>query len=139
MTDFEDTHDSLEALLDGNVHPKHVPGAVSLVEDSVTFTKALWDLLKTQGLDHPSDIPDIQVMEQVIDRMYGELAAACMMFTDNAYAKLPLLFYGAHKKLVNENHPAIPKQLVQGFHDFGTRLENTQKTKAMFKELPKEM
>lgn len=133
VSEFEDLSNKVDDILeDYSNREEATPEEVNLIEDSVSFTKALWDLLKTNGLNHPSDIPDIQVMEQAIDRMYGELAAACMMFTDSAYNKLPLLFYGTHKKLKAANHPDVPSQMVQGFHDFGVRLENTQKTKQAF-------
>ena len=110
------------------------PDVASLIEDSITLSKGLWDLLKLHGLNHPSDIPDIAVMEKTIDRVYGELAAATLLLSENAFPGIHKIAKGTAISLEMKNDPTVPKEIIQGFKDLAIRLENAIETKKQAQE-----
>ncbi len=134
----QDSWQSLEFEVMSSLDNANIPTeGHKLAEDALTFTKSLWNLMKDQGLQSDSDIPDIQLMEKVIDRIYGELGAASLMFTDESFKGLPALFKGtAHRLSLHTGEDAPPPEIIEGFRDFAIRLENTSKLKTSLLSKP---
>src|SRR5688572_23904798 len=126
LNKFDDLDNEIKKVIDSDLCSSEV---ANFIEEAVTFSGALWQLLKEHGMVTEGDIPNHAVMEQVIDRIYGELAAACMVLTDNSQTNVVSSLYIIADNLDKLNNDVVPKQLIAGFRDLAVRLQNTIKHK----------
>ena len=133
MQTFEDSTDIIASLIDDEDMTKEELVALESAGDSMAFTQSLWNLLRDQGLITDSYDPDFYIMEKAIDLLYGELAAATLMFSDPSFDlsreidKVITLFEGTNRSLAKADvDNVVPHEVIQGFKAFANRLTNAK-------------
>lgn len=131
MGTFEDSIDIVASLIDDDLSSREVE-ALEAASDAMAFCQSLWNLFKDQGLITSSEDPDFYTMEKVIDSLYGELAAATLMFSDESFdlsshlEKIISMFENVHGSVKAKNDGTVPPEVVQGFKAFANRLSNAK-------------
>jgi hypothetical protein len=106
---------------------QEVAEATEAACDSLAFTQALWNLFMDQGLVDYSDKVDYALMENIIDALNGELAAACLFFSEKTFDKVPDMLRVIADQLEKSGDTATPRVVIQGYRRLATRIENTKK------------
>ena len=71
--------------------------ALEKASEALAFCQSLWNVLRDNGLKSVNDEPDLFVIEKALDLMFAELAAATLVFSDDAFKKMPEFFKGFAK------------------------------------------
>lgn len=90
--------------------------------DCMNFCAALWEAM---GED-PKQTPDLAKMENIYDGYQGELAAAALFLSENAFSRAPEMLRGISTQLSKVNDGSTPTTVVKGFARFAKRIEHTR-------------
>ena len=99
--------------------------AIDVAIDCIMFTQALNNLFRDQGAVVP-DVPDCNVLENLIDAYNGELAAACLFLADKAFATSPAMLRTIADSFAGLEGNVVPSVVVKGFRRLANRIENTR-------------
>lgn len=107
--------------------------ALEIAQDALSFAQALWNLFADQQLHAGGDSPDFSQMENIIDALNGELAAAVLFINSlNIDAESILLknaeLLDKYKEAdVNGQGPAaVPQVVIEGNRRLSVRVKNTK-------------
>lgn len=136
-------HDAWAALaIDG--HPVGTDRAVVLealdaAQDALAFSQALWDLFADQVLHSDGAEPDYAKMENIVDALNGELAAAVLFINSLNIDAEKLLMKNAdlldrykHEDLDGGGSgsaagaAAVPHVIIEGNRRLAKRIKNTK-------------
>lgn len=133
---FDNYADCLASLVDDDT-PQEKVEALEAAQDALAFSHALWTLFKDQGLTNAPDAPNYQVMEKVIDSLYGELGAMTLLFVHPDLGMTHMLdkvanMFANQQKYIKEHDTdkVVPQEITRGFAAFAARLRNAKNLKA---------
>ena len=119
---FEEYVAILESL---EVEDQEKADAVDAAIDCLMFTQALNNLFRDQGAA-VADVPDCNVLENLVDAYNGELAAACLFLADKAFATAPAMLRNIADSFKGLSGSVVPSVVVKGFARLASRVENTR-------------
>lgn len=128
MSKFEDYIDELE---DGH---EVSADAYDAAADSLAFVLALHKMFKDNGVDLPED-PDVTYLENVIDGLYGELAAASLFLSEECFKNVPSMLRGISSAFTQEPGEEVPTVITKGYSRLADRIEATRVQQQQMKEL----
>jgi hypothetical protein len=120
--------------------------ALEAAQDAITFTQSLWDLFRDQALHDDGDNPDYSKMENIVDAINGELAAAVLLLTSLNIDAEGILNNNAEalEKIRGETVNApdnVPQVVIEGNRRLAKRIKNTRviyNAKRITKLMPKQ-
>lgn len=105
------------------------PTTIAAIEagaDAIAFSQSLWDLFGDQGsVDKNADI-DYGKLENLIDGIHGELAAACVFLSEDAFEKVPDMLRLIAAAVERDPSKSVPKVVIEGYRRLATRIEATR-------------
>lgn len=103
-----------------------VANALDKANDALAFSQSLWNLFKEQGFIALDDNEvDYALMENIIDGLNGELAAACLFLCEAP--EVPKLMRDISDKLEKQSpDKAVPMVVAKGYKRIAARIENTK-------------
>ena len=103
--------------------------------DAMAFVLALHTTFKDNGVSLP-ETPDCSVLENTIDGVHGELAAACIFLSERSFARVPEMLRTISEKFdsMDQNFtdtqgvtgPSVPFVVRKGFERLAQRIEATR-------------
>lgn len=94
--------------------------------DALAFAQSLWDLFGDQGsVNKDSDI-DYGKLENLIDGIHGELAAACVFLSEDSFEKVPDMLRLIAAAVERDPSKSVPKVVIEGYRRLATRIEATR-------------
>lgn len=123
-----DTSSYIEELENSNISDE----AFEFAADAISFVQTLWNLMKINGLLSDEDRPNFDVMEEVVDLLYGELHAAAALLSEDVFETLPSIFEGIADNLEKHNEKnggVVPPEVIAGNRMFAARLKNASACK----------
>lgn len=106
-----------------------------VAEEAMGFVLALHNMFKEQGVSLPDD-PDCSLLENYIDSIHGELAAACLFLSEDCFERVPSMlrtvasqFETLDKDFADpsgEKGPSVPVVVRNGFSRLADRIEATR-------------
>ncbi len=122
---------ALEALSERTDLTDEQREALEESKESIAFSQALWDLFRDQALHTDDGSPDYNKMENLVDAINGELAAAvlflCRSDVDTARA-LVLTADNLEKMRMETVNEAdnVPQVIIEGNRRLAQRIQNTK-------------
>ena len=98
--------------------------AAELGSEALAFVMALHKMFKETGMTS-KDEPDLNELENLIDALHGELAAAVLFLCEPSFARAPDMLRAISKNLSKSED--VPTVVQKGFSRLATRIENTRK------------
>lgn len=124
--------DMLESMCGDN---PPITAALDAGADAMSFVLNLHKMFKENGADLP-DEPDIRRLEQIIDGVHGELAAACLFLSEKSFEQVPTMLRGIAKRVEKLDtkfkdpsgveDTSVPKPIIDGFQHLADRIEATR-------------
>lgn len=115
------TYDDAITQLD---RPTASKDALDLAADAMAFVQSLHQTFADNGMTSNTD-PDLNELENIIDAIYGELAAACIFLSEPSFARVPDMLRVVAKNLEG-NKGEVPLVVVKGYERLAKRIENTR-------------
>lgn len=121
---------SMENLGEGILDPGDVE-ALEAAQDALAFSQSLWDLFADQALHNDGDDPNYDKMENIIDAINGELAAAVLFINSlNIDAERALKanadLLEEYRESDKDGASAVPMVVIEGNRRLATRVKNTK-------------
>jgi hypothetical protein len=98
--------------------------ALDLAADAMAFVQSLHQTFADNGMTSSTE-PDLNELENIIDAIYGELAAACIFLSEPSFARVPDMLRVVSKKLEGSKDE-VPPVVVKGYERLAKRIENTR-------------
>jgi hypothetical protein len=130
MSNYEDYIEEVEAEgLDGLSEDCIVAAA-----DALAFVQALHTMFKDNGVDLPIE-PDVSSLEDVIDGVIGELAAASIFLSEDSFKRVPNMLRVVSSSFTQNAGEEVPTVITKGFSRLADRIEATRVQGTQMKEL----
>lgn len=101
------------------------PGeAAELGADAIAFAQALHESFRQNHMTSSEDV-DLNQLENLVDALFGELAAASLFLSESNFSRVPDMLRAVNKSLANSDH-SVPPEVVKGFARLATRIEKTR-------------
>jgi hypothetical protein len=98
--------------------------ALDLAADAMAFVQSLHQTFSENGMTSNAE-PDLNELENIIDAIYGELAAACIFLSEPSFARVPDMLRVVAQKLEGSKDE-VPPVVVKGYSRLAKRIENTR-------------
>ena len=98
--------------------------ALDIASDALAFVQSLHQTFADNGMTSSAE-PDLNELENIIDAIYGELAAACIFLSEPSFARVPDMLRVVSKKLEGSKD-AVPPVVIKGYSRLAKRIENTR-------------
>jgi len=112
--------------------------AIEAAADSLAFVTSLHTVFRDNGYDLPED-PDCSTLENILDGMMGELAAASLFLAEDSFATVPEMLRAiarAFEVTANQDpNTEVPSVITQGYNRLADRIEATRVQTKQMKEL----
>jgi hypothetical protein len=102
--------------------------------DALAFVQALHTMFKDNGVDLP-DTPDVSDLENVIDGVIGELAAASIFLSEASFDAVPNMLRTVSSSFTQNDGEEVPTVITKGFSRLADRIEATKVQATQMKEL----
>jgi len=116
------THDELVDSLASESPSKE---ALEHASDAVSFVQTLHNMFSANQMTTSSE-PDLNELENLIDSVYGELAAACIFLSEQSFARVPDILRVVEQKIEAEGAGIVHPVVTKGYGRLATRIENTR-------------
>lgn len=121
--------------------------ALEAAEDAMSFVLMLHTLLRENGANL-SEEPNVDELGNVIDGVFGELAAASIFLSEKVFQRVPKMLRGIADAIETadvdfedpngEIGPSVPPSVIRGYRDLAKRIEVARVQKAeLFETLKK--
>lgn len=98
--------------------------ALDIASDALAFVQSLHQTFADNGMTSSAE-PDLNELENIIDAIYGELAAACIFLSEPSFARVPDMLRVVSKKLEGSKDE-VPPVVIKGYSRLAKRIENTR-------------
>lgn len=118
--------DAITHLQEVSEYPKANPRmqqAADLGADALAFVQALHKMFQETGMTSTEE-PDLNEMENLIDALAAELAAAAIFLSESTFARVPDMLRGIAEQVAKDSN--TPTVVAKGYSRFATRIENTR-------------
>lgn len=127
---FEEYIEELEAIASDTSDPAKLD-ALEAAQDALAWSQALWDLFSDQHLHRDGDTPDFCKMENLVDALNGELAAAVLFLNSldisaEEHLRKNASLLASRQSAGDEAAQAVPKVIIDGNRRLAKRIENTK-------------
>ena len=112
--------DAIEQLTKGD-SPSQT--ALEMGADSLAFVQSLHEMFRENGMTSKEQ-PDLNELENLIDAIHGELAAACIFLSEPSFSRVPDMLRVISKKLEGSND--VPAVVSRGYERLAKRIEATR-------------
>ena len=102
--------------------------------DALAFVQALHTMFKDNGVNLPVD-PDVSYLENVIDGIMGELAAASLFLSEDSFQQVPNMLRKISSGFPQNPDEEVPTVIAKGFSRLADRIEATRVQVGQMKEL----
>lgn len=121
---YEDAISHLEDVASSSKVLPHMQKAADQGAEALAFVLALHKMFKETGMTSKEE-PDVNELENLIDALHGEIAAAAIFLSENTFARVPDMLRGISASLEKEG--TSDTVVVKGYSRFATRIENTRR------------
>lgn len=97
--------------------------AAEMGADALAFVQALHSMFRDNGMTS-KDQPDLNELENLIDALHGELAAACIFLSEPSFSRVPDMLRIVAKQLNKSEE--VPLVVVKGYERLAKRIEATR-------------
>lgn len=116
---FADALENLESAGDYDVTTR----ARDKGAEAIAFAMALHEMFKSNGMTSKEE-PDLDELENLVDALHGELAAAVLFLCENSFARVPDMMRVVSATL--EKDGTAPVVVAKGYARLAKRIENTR-------------
>lgn len=107
---------------------------ISASTDALSFVQALHTMFKDNGVNLSND-PDVTDLENVIDGVLGELAAACIFLSEPSFNNVPNMLRTISSSFLQKDGEEVPTVITKGFSRLADRIEATRVQAVQMKDL----
>lgn len=93
--------------------------------DAISFVATIHSLYVDQGVLNGEADVDIEVLENLFDAFYGELAAATLFLSQDSFKGVPELLRGVEKTMDDPDND-VPSSVRKGFGRLAKRIEKAR-------------
>lgn len=103
--------------------------------DAMAFVQSLHNMFRDNGVGLEEE-PDCSTLENLIDGVHGELAAACLFLSEKSFEQVPAMLRAisarfekldeAFKDDQGQTGPSVPVVIRKGFSRLADRIEATR-------------
>jgi hypothetical protein len=109
--------------------------ALEAAADSLGFVTSLHSVFKDNGYDLGED-PDVSSLENILDSMMSELAAASLFLSEDSFQQVPHMLRTIAKAFANTaGGDEVPTVIINGYNRLADRIEATRVQQQQMKEL----
>ena len=98
--------------------------ALETAADALAFVQGLHQMFADNGMT-TKDHPDLNELENLVDAIHGELAAACIFLSEPSFSRAPDMLRAIATKL-QATPDEVPAVVVKGYTRLAKRIENTR-------------
>lgn len=129
MSKYETYMEELEA------HETPSSNALEAAVDCVGFVTSLHSVFKDNGYDLGEE-PDVSSLENILDSMFSELAAASLFLSEDSFQQVPTMLRTIGKAFANTaGGDEVPSVIIEGYNRLADRIEATRVQQQQMKEL----
>ena len=130
MSKYEDYIDEVE----GSDVDDITAECAAAASDALAFVQALHTMFKDNGVNLPIE-PDVSSLEDVIDGVIGELAAASIFLSEESFENVPNMLRVVSSSFPQNAGEEVPTVITKGFSRLADRIEATRVQATQMKEL----
>ena len=109
--------------------------ALEAAADSLGFVTALHTVFRENGYDLGEE-PDVSSLENILDSMMSELAAASLFLSENSFQQVPTMLRTIAKAFgETAGGEEVPTVIIDGYNRLADRIEATRVQQQQMKEL----
>jgi hypothetical protein len=108
--------------------------AIDAAADSFAFVLALHTMFADNGVNVGSE-PNISVLENIIDGVLGELAAASIFLSEDCFALVPKMLRTISSSFTQREGEEVPTVITKGFSRLADRIEATRVQQTQMRNL----
>jgi hypothetical protein len=97
--------------------------AAEMGADALAFVQSLHSMFRDNRMT-TSEQPDLNELENLIDALHGELAAACIFLSEPSFARVPDMLRVVAKQL--DKSQDVPVVVSKGYERLAKRIEATR-------------
>jgi hypothetical protein len=133
MSKYETYLEELDSI---TVEDQQHGEALEAATDALAFVQALHTAFSESGYDLGEE-PDTSKLEQVMDIMAGELAAASLFLAEDSFENVPKMLRTIAKAFEATGKPGeeIPTVIINGYNSLAARIEATRVQTQQMKDL----
>jgi hypothetical protein len=110
------------------------PVALEMGADALAFVQSLHDMFRDNGMT-AKEKPDLNELENLVDALLGELAAACIFLSEPSFSRVPDMLRVISEKLAKSDD--VPVVVSKGYERLAKRIEVTRlNMQAFVKKVP---
>ena len=129
MSKYETYMEELEG------HETPSSDALEAAVDCVGFVTSLHTVFKDNGYDLGEE-PDVSTLENILDGMFSELAAASLFLSEDSFQQVPTMLRTIGKAFANTSGgDEVPSVIIEGYNRLADRIEATRVQQQQMKEL----
>lgn len=91
--------------------------------DALSFAEGLHEVFVQNGMIGDGDVVDLYRMENLVDALFGELVAACIVL--GTFEDTPKLIRNSGQQVKAMGDDVVPHVVSKGFERLATRVERT--------------
>lgn len=118
--------DNYSKIIESLESPSPSKEALEYAADAVAFAQALHQMFSDTGMTTKEN-PDLDELENLVDALSGELAAACIFLAEPSFTRVPDMLRVVSDKLALTKDSGLPKVVILGYSRLAKRIENTRK------------
>jgi hypothetical protein len=109
--------------------------ALESAADSLAFIQSLHTVFRENGYDLPEE-PDVSALENILDSMMGELAAASIFLSEDSFLQVPHMLRTIAKAFeATADGEEVPTVIVNGYNRLADRIQATRVQQQQMKDL----
>lgn len=108
--------------------------ALDTATDALAFVLALHTMFRDNGVDLTEE-PSISQLENIIDGILGELAAASIFLSEDCYKSVPKMLRTISSSFAQKKGEEVPTVITKGFSRLADRIEATRVQQRQMKDL----
>jgi hypothetical protein len=109
--------------------------ALESAADSLAFIQSLHTVFRENGYDLPEE-PDVSALENILDSMMGELAAASIFLSEDSFMQVPHMLRTIAKAFeATAGGEEVPTVIVNGYNRLADRIQATRVQQQQMKDL----
>lgn len=98
--------------------------SLELAADALAFVQGLHQMFQDNKMTS-SDSPDLGELENLVDALTGELAAACIFLSEPSFSRVPDMLRAVSQNL-EKSPDEVPAVVIRGYSRLAKRIETTR-------------
>jgi len=122
----EEAIEQLTALTENSTVSASSAEALEMASDALAFVQGLHEMFQQNAMTAKEN-SDLNELENLVDAVHGELAAACIFLSEPSFSRVPDMLRLISKKLNKQvDEKEVPFVVIKGYERLAKRIEVTR-------------